>query len=344
MPFGPSVAVLVGLGALLSWSLTRLVRGYALKRLLDVPGERSLHQYPMPRGGGLAIVTVVLLAMVVLAGVGDSVWWVVAAASVGVALVGWVDDHGHVSSFIRAFIHLVAAAVCVGGFGIPDGGWNAAGLVAAVVFMLTVLGIAWLINLYNFMDGIDALAGCQAVTVGLMGGALLWSSGATDLAVFAWIIAAASLGFLVWNWPPAKIFMGDVGSGFLGFAFGVLALASDKAGAVPVLTWLVLLAIFVADATFTLLHRVIKGEQWYAAHRTHAYQRLVQLGWSHRRVTVSVLLINVGLLGPTAMLALSRPEWMLGIALGVYGAAGALWFWIQRRYARVQRLRGLVAN
>ena len=133
----------------------------------------------------------------------------------------------------------------------------------------------------------------EAVSVGLVGGALLALAGAGGLALVSLSLAAAAAGFLVFNWPPAKIFMGDVGSGLLGYAFGVLALASERAGAVPLLVWMLLLAVFIVDATATLIRRVLSGERWYEAHRSHAYQRAVQAGYSHRDVTVAVMGLNV---------------------------------------------------
>ena len=178
---------------------------------------------------------------------------------------------------------------------------------------VAVIGVVWMINLYNFMDGIDGLAGVEAVTVSAVAAILLWSQ-ALDLVTSCLLLAAAVLGFLFWNWPPAKIFMGDVGSGFLGFVFAVLAIWSGKSGAVPLLIWLLLLGVFIVDATVTLVKRVARGEKLYEAHRSHVYQLAVQAGYSHKQVTLTVLLINI-MLGIVAAVALYYYNYMLLITL-----------------------------
>jgi Fuc2NAc and GlcNAc transferase len=197
--------------------------------------------------------------------------------------------------------------------------------------VLAVLALVWLTNLYNFMDGIDGLAAGEAVAVAAAGGALLWSSGEAGLASVAWTTGAASAGFLLWNWPPARIFMGDVGSGFLGFLFGALALASDRSGAAPAWLWLVLLGAFVGDATLTLARRAWYREPLALAHRKHAYQRLVQSGLSHRAATCSVLSLTL-VLAILGSLALRRPA-AAGAAGGVAVALVLL------AYAAVERRR-----
>ncbi len=146
------------------------------------------------------------------------------------------------------------------------------------------------------MDGTDGLGAIQAICAGIMGGILFRLQGEAGLAMVCFVLAAASAGFLILNWSPAKIFMGDVGSYLIGFAFGVLVLLGEQTASVPALVWSVLLAVFVWDATLTLVKRAVFGEPWYAAHRAHAYQRLGQLGISHRQVAIGFLLINVCLL------------------------------------------------
>jgi Fuc2NAc and GlcNAc transferase len=183
---------------------------------------------------------------------------------------------------------------------------------------LAVLGIVWATNLYNFMDGIDGLAGAEAASVGLLGAALLapWNP---SLAVVAALVAGSAAGFLPLNWAPARIFMGDVGSGFLGFLFAALAVASEHAGALPALIWLLLLGVFFADATITLLRRFVRGDRWYAPHRSHAYQRAVQGGWSHAGVSGAVLGLNAAL-GAMAWWITREP----GLLLPMLAAAGVI--------------------
>lgn len=323
---------------LVSVLLTGVARAYALRRaLLDIPNERSSHSVPTPRGGGLAIAITLAVAVAVL-GLFGSLPREVARALLGggalVAGIGWWDDHRHVAPRWRVLVHVLAAAwavYCLGGLSklmLGSGAWNLGWFGS----LLAAIAIVWLINLYNFMDGIDGLAGVEAVTAGLSGAALLWWVGSPGLALAAASVAMSCAGFLWWNWPPAKIFMGDVGSGLLGYCFAVLALAGEKTGQLPALIWAVLLAIFVTDATFTLISRVSRGEQWYTAHRCHAYQRSVQLGFSHRRVTVAVGCINVLVLFPAAVLALTHPA-ILPWCVGAAAAGGwALWKTVQHKY------------
>ena len=167
--------------------------------------------------------------------------------------------------------------------------------------VVAAVAVVWMINLYNFMDGADGLAASEATFVAIAAGfALLWR-GELGLALIALAIGGASGGFFVRNRAPAKIFLGDIGSGLLGFLFAGLALVSDKSGGLPFLAWLILLGVFVMDATITLIRRIFRGERWYVAHRSHAYQRLVQSGWSHEKVTRCVLGLNLLLLGLVGM-------------------------------------------
>ncbi|MEO6696428.1 MAG: glycosyl transferase family 4, partial [Gammaproteobacteria bacterium] len=198
---------------------------------------------------------------------------------------------------------------------------------------LWVLAVMWLTNLYNFMDGIDGLAGAQAVTAGLAGGVLLWWLNAPGLAGASLALAAASGGFLIWNCPPARIFMGDTGSGLLGFSFAVLALAGEQSRAMPAAAWLILLALFILDASYTLLARLLRGEAWYHAHRSHAYQRLVQAGLSHRRVTLWVLLINIVVLWPAAGIICAYPGLLPWVLLVVAIAGWLLWWGVRSKFS-----------
>ena len=287
------------LGAALGSSLlTGAVRRYALRSdLLDVPNERSLHRTPIPRGGGLAIALVTLgglTAAALLSRIPAQVGWALGVGGALVAAVGWLDDRRGVSARLRAAVHLIAA------------GWAAYWIWGelSLAALAGVVCIIWAINLYNFMDGIDGLAGAEAGSVGIIAGALFLMAGRDDLAVVAFLVAAAATGFLGWNWPPARIFMGDVGSGFLGFTFGALALIADRSGALPLALGLLLAGVFAFDATITLLRRMARGERWQEAHRSHAYQRLVQAGRTHAEVTSGVLLVNL-VLGVLAWLARS---------------------------------------
>lgn len=325
----PLIAAGVFCAAILaSVLLTEAARRYAVRNaLLDVPNDRSLHSNPTPRGGGIAI-AVVALVTIAVAGVAGIIQPRVAIGFFGggvvVGVVGWWDDRWGVRPSVRILVHFAAACwllYYIGGFASlnfgpyrPTLGW--------LGNVLAVLTIVWLINLYNFMDGADGLAASEASFVAVAGAAVLLWRGEVGLALIALAVGGAAAGFFFRNKSPAKIFLGDVGSGFLGFLFAALALASDKAGALPFVAWLILLGVFVIDATMTLIRRVFRGEQWYKAHRTHAYQRLVQSGWSHDKVTVCVLGLNVVLLC-LVTIGVLRPQLLLvsvGAAIVILGA------------------------
>jgi Fuc2NAc and GlcNAc transferase len=310
--------------AVASAILTGLVRAYALRSaLLDVPNERSLHRAPTPRGGGLAIVIVTVAGLAALAAaraIPGSVAWTVGAGGALVAAVGWLDDRRGVGAPARALVHTVAALWAVGWI------WGE----PAPVAILGALGIVWAINLYNFMDGIDGLAAAEAVSVGLVAGGLLLVAGDAALGSVAFLVAAAAAGFLAWNWAPARIFMGDVGSGFLGYAFGALALLAHRAGTMSLTLWAVVLGVFVFDATLTLLRRMARGERWYQAHRSHAYQRLVQAGSTHARVAALAMVVNAGL-GLLAWLAQSGRVPVAAAALAGIVVLTVLYLAIERR-------------
>ena len=323
-----AAAVLLVAAAGTAWVLTGAVRSFALRHgILDQPTSRGLHVVPTPRGGGLAIAAVALPAIAVLGLVGLLPARVVAAlvgGGVAVAWIGWRDDRTGVTPGARAGVHLVAALWALYWLGgLPDlelGVYRVS--LGHLGIPLGAIGVVWLINLYNFMDGIDGLAGAEAVTVGLGGGLILMQGGATGLGLAALSIAAASMGFLAWNWAPAKIFMGDVGSGLLGFLFAGLALASENSGSTPALVWILLLGVFGFDTTATLLRRVWRREAWYAPHRSHAYQRLVRLGWPHARVTSAVIGVNLVLVA-LALIARADPRLFLpALLIGLGMLAG----------------------
>lgn len=282
-----------------AWATAGMLR-YAIRRdILDHPNERSSHVRPTPRGGGVGIVATVEGLLIVAALAGLVPLRLLAAVGGGgalVAAVGWIDDQRGLSARSRASIHFVAAVWAVAwlhGAPIISLGthvWHAGPLGA----ILAVIGIVWATNLFNFMDGIDGIAGSEAVVTGLVA-AIMLNAVAPDLAIVFMLVAGASAGFLRWNWMPARIFMGDAGSGFLGFVLAVLALAAQNAQALALPLSLVLYGAFVVDATTTLLRRVLAGERWYGAHRSHAYQRAVQAGASHATVTLGVAVLNAAL-------------------------------------------------
>ena len=321
MPATPSASLAAPLGLLLLMSVaaTRLVLTYATRRMLDIPNDRSSHSRPTPRGGGLAIV--ICFALAIAYAVARE-WLAPAyamalAGALPIAAVGLLDDHGHVPARWRLAVQAAAAAwalAWLGGFDSAElaGQRLPLGLLGNV---LAVLFILWLVNLFNFMDGIDGLAGSEAVCAASGAGLLLAGSG---LAAPWWFLAAASAGFLVWNWPPARIFMGDVGSASIGFLLAVMALHEAAAGLLSLAAWHILAAVFYVDATLTLLRRMASGQRWTEAHRSHAYQHAAAR-YGHRPVTLAVAAIDMAWLLPLAAAATAWPRLepvLLAVAYG----------------------------
>ena len=273
-------------GALLTGVVTRYLRRRAI---LDHPNERSSHAVPTPRGGGWGILLVLLPGWAAL-GVSP---WVLAGAAL-LAAVSWLDDRHNLAPGPRLLVHVAAVGaglVALGGEARVFQGWLPAGL----DHLATGLCWLWFINLFNFMDGIDGLAGSEAVSVA--GGlALVVAAGgaAAGLLEPALVLAGAACGFLVWNWHPARVFMGDVGSIPVGFALGWLLFAAAAAGLWPAA--LLLPLYFVTDASFTLARRFLAGKPVLQAHREHFYQQATQAGRSHAAVTLRVIAANLVLI------------------------------------------------
>jgi glycosyltransferase WbpL len=294
---------------------TGLMRRIALQRnLIDVPNERSSHAAPTPRGGGVGIVFAFFAAAIVLAVLGlvdANILGTLLIGGSAMALVGFIDDRWQLRASVRFSVHLAAAllvVILIGG--IPEAALMRWGLHGTWLGdLIAVLALVWTTNLFNFMDGIDGIAGSEAVFVGGAGALLNWyQGGAPGLTAAMLCLAAASLGFLRWNWPPARIFMGDVGSGFLGFTLAVLGLAANQVGGtIPFEAWGILGGFFFVDATITLLRRVVRGDQWFEAHRIHAYQQLARRWKAHLPVTLSVSALNLAWLLPWAWLAVRTP-------------------------------------
>lgn len=294
--------------------ITGLLRRYALaKQLLDMPNARSSHHLPTPRGGGLAIVIVFLAGLWGFAESGllmPKALWALVGAGAGVAWVGFVDDHNHIPARWRLLAHFAAGIwglSCLAGFPpaiIAVSGFSV-GLANLWYWLWQLVGLVylvWLLNLYNFMDGIDGLASIEAITT-CIGGALLYllAGQPLGLAAVPLLLAVTVAGFLVWNFPPAKIFMGDAGSGFLGIVLGLFSVQAAHLAPQFFWSWLILLGVFIVDASWTLLRRFGRGEKVYEAHRSHAYQFASRQFGSHKTVTLAIAAINLFWLLPLAL-------------------------------------------
>jgi Fuc2NAc and GlcNAc transferase len=330
MPVHPSayayalVAVLVVSAALTWW-----VRRVALhKGIIDRPNARSSHSMPVPRGGGLAIVVLTSLAIAAAAATGavdNALALALLAGGIPIAWIGFKDDRRPVPVAARLSIHATSAIwvmYILGGLPAMQVGDRIVDLGLAGD-VLGVIAIVWAVNLFNFMDGIDGIAASEAIFIALSGGALcVLGTAPMSVPIAGAALAATSAGFLLWNWPPAKIFMGDVGSGYLGYVIAVLALAAAREHPAAIFAWLILGAVFFVDATVTLVRRLIRGKRAYEAHCSHAYQILARRWGSHRRVTLTVLLVNLSVLWPGAWLAIRNPSWAGVIAVVVLMALG----------------------
>lgn len=308
--------------AVLTFLLMRVGRR---KGVLDIPNERSSHSSPMPRGGGVAVVLTFLIFLHVyrrgvVGPIDDSVLMSLILGGAIVASVGFIDDLKHIPARWRFLTHLIAAFlslsllpylpdITIFGFSLDLGKFG---------YIFLAISLVWFVNLFNFMDGIDGIAGIEAITVSGSAAVILFVQDYVTWLTLLNFLSVCVAGFLVWNWPPAKVFMGDACSGFLGFTLGLLAIITSMEGAINLWAWAILCGVFVVDATTTLISRMIRGEKWYEAHRSHAYQILSRRFGSHQKVSVGVMAINIIWLFPLGLLAAIFPFWGLlicGIAL-----------------------------
>jgi Fuc2NAc and GlcNAc transferase len=332
------IGIVVAATLICSLLLTRLMCRVARSRgLLDVPNARSSHDTPTPRGGGVAIVVAASAGFGLLAAahlLDLELLIALVGGAVTVALVGFIDDHRPLPAGIRLLMHIAAAVWALAWLGGLPPLRVADHVVQLGVtgYVLGVLGIVWTLNLFNFMDGIDGIAASEGVFVG-SGAALLAAVGGLSASTLGTdlVFVAACGGFLFFNWPPARIFMGDVGSGSVGFVIAVLAVATARSDSAAVWEWLLLGGVFFVDATVTLVRRIARGERAQDAHRSHAYQWLARRWKSHRRVTLTTIVVNVGWLLPCALLSARFPgkaAWILAggfaplAAAVVYAGAG----------------------
>ncbi len=282
------------------WLTSRLSSPAARLRLLDHPNERSLHATPIPRTGGLAILAsltaglLLELSRTFLVGARDTFQsaqggWILLMLLLVVVVSLW-DDWTELPPGLRFLVHGIAAAGVVLGAGLTIDViavprlWVLA--LGGLAVPLTVLCLMWMTNLYNFMDGMDGFAGGMTVLGFGFLGYLAWSGGDAFLAVLSLLTVGAAAGFLIYNRPPARIFMGDAGSTLLGFLAGSLSVLGIKRGLFDFWVPVLIFSPFIVDATTTLFRRLLRGEKIWQAHRQHYYQRLVLLGWTHRKTVL----------------------------------------------------------
>lgn len=294
--------IIFAASSLMTWVLRR----YALARsIIDIPNARSSHSVPTPRGGGVAIVFSFLAALPILAAnesLSLHAMWSMLGAGAVVAVLGFLDDHGHIAARWRLLGHFIAsvwALYWLGGMPVITM-FNVEIELAWLGHVLAVLYLVWMLNLYNFMDGIDGIASVEAICVCVGACLLYWLGGFESLIMAPLLLALAVAGFLYWNFPPARIFMGDAGSGFLGIVLALLSLQAAWASPKLLWVWLILLGVFIVDSTVTLIRRLLRGDKVYEAHRSHAYQFASRQFGRHLPVTLAVMAINLLWLLPLA--------------------------------------------
>jgi Fuc2NAc and GlcNAc transferase len=308
------LAFAASLSFLLSVLLTIYYRGVAVRhKILDVPNERSSHKQPIPRGAGITffISFNFVLALLIHQDILTMKYtFPVFLGGPVILLLGYWDDLSSIPATVRLTVHLMVSFFV---FTLISSGFSQAVEISflpnwpLLTTAFCILFIAWFINLYNFMDGCDGLA----TSVGMVGAGLIsllsYLSGHVDLATIYLILAYSLAGFLVFNWHPAKVFMGDAGAYYLGYVFGALALVSKMYYDSSLYIHLIILGLFVVDATWTLFRRALRGERVFNAHRQHAFQKLIKKGWGHARVTSLYVLITVLWLFPMAAFCMAYP-------------------------------------
>jgi len=322
------MAVVSLFAGILSYLSCRVALSMAIRYDMIVqPGERQSHAIATPTGGGLG-----LIFSLVLSTIGIQVfvplpvfWWLyMLPGVVMLAVAGWYDDRHHISSLVRLLIQFVVSAWLLSSICLQNPHIHT-GMCVGILFAMI-----WLMNLYNFMDGSDGMAGCQGVFAGLAMAVLFLRGHQFAMALLSLAVAAVCAGFLPLNFPRARIFMGDVASVPLGFIFASMAVYGLHTGVISPALSVLIMSLFIVDATLTLLARAIAGERWYTAHKKHVYQRLVTLGGSHSRVLIIYQAINIVLVLPALVLATTYTQYAnvtAGLTLLVLGTCWYIVSW-----------------
>jgi UDP-N-acetylmuramyl pentapeptide phosphotransferase/UDP-N-acetylglucosamine-1-phosphate transferase len=318
MIWGPLIAFMVAVG--LVW---RFCNPASRLHILDHPNERSLHTRPVPRSGGIAVLSGIVVGGIVVSVLypTDGRLGALLLSGAPVAAISFLDDRYRVHPGARIVLHVLAAGILLAmGFapesiGLAGLEWQ---LSSSLSVALLILFVVWMINLYNFMDGMDGFAGGMAVigfsTMAILGG----QAGDSLFAAAGLVVTATAGGFLLFNFPPARIFLGDTGSSTLGFLAAVFSLWASREGLFPLWISMLVFSPFIVDATVTLIRRLLHGDKVWRAHKTHYYQRLVQLGWGHRRTVLAEYLL---------MLACSLSA-LLAMHLSAAGQIGLILIWL----------------
>ncbi|MEM9305352.1 MAG: glycosyl transferase family 4 [Pseudomonadota bacterium] len=328
----PFMVGLLGAFCLSAVSVAGMRRALTTAGAIDQPGERRSHSVPTPRGGGVGIVAGWTLVLVLLvADPSESGWVALLAAVLAIAALGFRDDLRDVPAVLRVALQAaVSLAFLLALWPVPItlGGWDfpVAWPWLGVFTLVFVAGI----NFYNFLDGINGIAALQAMFGGVLLGAVGLAGGDGALALACFGLAAAAAGFVPWNFPHARVFMGDVGSTAIGLGFCALGVIGAERGTWQLLTPALAMSLFVVDALLTVLGRMARGARWYTAHREHAYQKLTISGWSHTAVTLTYGALNVAVVAPVVWLTRDSGPIQLLAGIALWGFLAILWLAARR--------------
>lgn len=316
------------IAALLAWGLIGLyLRHMNARGRLDIPNERSMHKQPVPSGAGGIAVAIALggwaLAMPQL----NAMLVTVCACALLLAVLGWLDDMRNLPAWLRLGAQMLAIVACL--LQLPAEARALPPLPLVAERVLEAIAWGWFVNLFNFMDGIDGLAGSEAAAVGL--GYVAIAGLTAYMAPLGLLLAATMLGYLAWNWAPSRVMMGDAGSIPLGFLLGWMMIDLSVSG--HLIAALILPLYFCVDATYTLLSRMLRGKLPTEAHREHFYQRAARGCGSHATVVAGVIGANLGFIF-MALLSLRHP---LAAVAGAGLIASALFFWLWRLSAAAEK-------
>jgi Fuc2NAc and GlcNAc transferase len=291
--------------------------------MIAQPGERQSHKLPTATGGGLGLIFSIIMTSLCLQLIHPipMFWWLnMLPGILLLTLIGWFDDKHPVSTLVRLVVQL-AVSLWLIGFG-----WSGFLFKDMALLASTVLAMVWMMNLYNFMDGSNGMAGFQGVFAGLVLAVLFQYADQHVMALLCLAVAAACGGFLPLNFPHARVFMGDVASVPLGFIFAAFIVYGIQTGSLSLASSILVMAVFIVDATMTLLKRVFRGERWYTAHAQHLYQRLIAQGWTHHRVLLVYQIANVIWVLPAIVLVEMYPQYAIVTVVLCVLLLGICWY------------------
>ena len=309
------------------FTLAFLLRGKFAKSTLDLPNHRSLHSSPVPRIGGVGVLSGIFASFAWL----DNLWSVLPWCVLLLGVVSLVDDARNLGFGIRLVAHVAAASMLVLFEFVSLGSWPA--------MILAVFFITWMTNLYNFMDGSDGLAGGMAIAGFATYSVGAWLTGNVELAYICAAITAASAGFLIFNFPPAKVFMGDTGSVPLGFFAAALGLYGWQEGNWPIWFPVLVFSPFIMDASATLMKRMLRCEKFWQAHRSHYYQRVIQMGWGHSKTALAEYLLMLAVAISALIMLNTKPNFAWAGLLSWLAVYIILMGIIDKKWSKLQQSR-----